>query len=78
MRQRDVPQSIIEVNTRTGAYRQVADLGAFRRAHPVTVPDEDLEPEGVYFSLKPPSANSMSSTSTPVDCSKCASTAASC
>jgi hypothetical protein len=46
------PKSIIKVNTRTGEYRQVADLGAFRRAHPVTLPDDDLEPEGVYFSLE--------------------------
>ena len=46
------PKSIIEVNTRTGTYRQIADLGAFRRAHPVATPDDDLEPEGVYFSLE--------------------------
>jgi hypothetical protein len=46
------PKSIIEVNTRTGHYRQVADLGAFRRAHPAALPDDDLEPEGVYFSLE--------------------------
>jgi hypothetical protein len=46
------PKSIIEVDTRTGRYRQIADLGAFRRAHPASLPDEDLEPEGVYFSLE--------------------------
>jgi hypothetical protein len=46
------PKSIIEVNTRTGTYRQIADLGAFRRAHPASLPDDDLEPEGVYFSLE--------------------------
>jgi hypothetical protein len=47
---KNFPKSIIEV-TRTG-YRQIADLGAFRRAHPASLPDEDLEPEGVYFSLE--------------------------
>ena len=46
------PKSIIEVDTRTGKFRQVADLGAFRRAHPPALPDDDLEKEGVYFSLE--------------------------
>jgi hypothetical protein len=46
------PKSIIEVDARTGKYRQIADLGAFRRAHPPSLPDDDLEKEGVYFSLE--------------------------
>jgi hypothetical protein len=46
------PKSIIEVDTRTGKWRQVADLSAFRRAHPASLPDDDLEPEGVFFSIE--------------------------
>jgi SMP-30/Gluconolactonase/LRE-like region len=46
------PKSIIEIDPRSGRWRQVADLSAFRRAHPVTIPDDDLEPEGVYYNLE--------------------------
>lgn len=45
------PKSIIEIDTRTGQWWPIADLGAFRRAHPTSVPDDDLEPEGVFYSL---------------------------
>jgi hypothetical protein len=45
------PKSVIEVDPRSGHWRMVADLGAFRRAHPSSVPDDDLEPEGVFYSM---------------------------
>jgi hypothetical protein len=48
---RAFPKSIIEVDLETGGYETLADLGAFRRAHPPAIGDDDLETEGVFFSM---------------------------
>jgi hypothetical protein len=50
------PKSVIEIEPpgpgkEGGRYRVVADLGAFRRANPSSVPDDDLETEGVFYSM---------------------------
>jgi outer membrane protein assembly factor BamB len=47
----DAPKSVMAVNLKTGRSRILADLGAFRRAHPTPIPDDDLEPEGVFFNM---------------------------
>ena len=45
------PKRIIEIDLHRKRARTVADLGAFRRANPSSVPDDDLEPEGVFYSM---------------------------
>jgi hypothetical protein len=47
----EIPRSVVEVDRAAGTFRVIADLGAFRRAHPPALTDDDLEPEGVYYSM---------------------------
>jgi len=50
----DIPNAVIRVNT-DRSWTQVADLGAYLRAHPVADPTDevtgDYEPDGTFYSL---------------------------
>jgi hypothetical protein len=45
------PKGVIEIEPKSGNWRLVADLSKFRRANPASAPDDDLEPEGVFYSM---------------------------
>lgn len=47
----EIPKSVIEIDRASGTWTVLADLGAFRRANPPAVADDDLEPEGVFYAM---------------------------
>jgi hypothetical protein len=47
-----MPSGVVAVNTSTGSFRYVADIGAFMHASPVQVPNkDDFEPDGTAYSM---------------------------
>ncbi|HEX7038288.1 MAG TPA: ScyD/ScyE family protein [Pseudomonadales bacterium] len=45
------PKSVLKIDPRSRRWHVLADLGAWRLDNPVDVPDDDLEPEGVFYSM---------------------------
>ena len=48
----NLPNGVVRVNTKTGAWRYIANFSLFIQSHPVQYPNaDDFEPDGTFYSM---------------------------